>query len=137
MMPDGSTILARATEQHCVAADHDGWIWLIWGRTRIQFHADDFCLFAEVVAAWRNDAGCARCQACGICIERAASATIQIWIVDAGLLLSPTSFPRFADMIGTAHQVLVSRAYHAGNERTLSRLYVPLRSIVPLQHSLN
>ncbi len=102
-MSDGSIILARATEQHCVASDREGWIWLIWSRMRIQFHTDDFRIFAEAVAAWRNDAGCARCHACGICIERAVDAAVQIWIVDAGLLLSPTSFPLFADMVGTAH----------------------------------
>jgi hypothetical protein len=136
-MMDGSVILARVTEQHCIAADHEGWIWLIWGRTRIQFHADDYCTFAEVVAAWRGDPGCARCQVCGICIERATGAAIQIWVVDAGLLLSPTSFPLFADMVGTAHQVLVSRTYHAGNERTLSRMYVPLRADARPPHALN
>jgi hypothetical protein len=124
------SVCAAITSHHFVARDYQGWLWLVWGRSRLHIHPDDFGVLAEQLDYWKEHPYLPAVNADGIRIVCDGNNLVQIWVLDAGIILNACSFMLFADLVATARCALRTNTANASTATGFARIYVPF-SLTP------
>jgi hypothetical protein len=111
------TLIARRDAVRYIAQCEHGTLHLRWRRSAVQLTADEFAAVARFLGSWSKHERSATALDSCISLFRDSSGMIQLWIVGAGLYLTPDDLLLLIELIEEAgHQpnALNLGADHAG-----------------------